>query len=412
MNVGFVSTRLAGTDGVSLETAKLATILRTMGHRVFYCAGELDPDSPPGLLIPEMHFAHPQVRRIHDETFVGPASPDLKNRLVAFADQLKNAIASFVDRFSIDLLFPENVLALPMHPPLGLALSRFIAERGIRTVAHHHDFYWERVRFAAPAWPALLADHFPPNLPTMRHLVINRLAQEELKLRHGISAWVLPNIFDFEAPQPDPNPFSADLRQALGIGDSDLLFLQPTRVVPRKGIELSINLLQRLADPRCVLVISHQAGDEGMSYLSQLKELASQSGVAFLYAAERFGPTRRTTADGTKVYNLWDAYQHADFVTYPSLVEGFGNALLETIYFRLPAMVNRYPVYVADIAPKGFRFIEIEGTITDETVAQVRSLLENPARRQAIVEHNIALARQHYSYSVARKLIEEVLTEF
>ena len=55
MNIGFISTRLAGTDGVSLETAKLAAVLRRMGHDIFYCAGELDGDVP-GLLAPELHF--------------------------------------------------------------------------------------------------------------------------------------------------------------------------------------------------------------------------------------------------------------------------------------------------------------------------------------------------------------------
>jgi hypothetical protein len=41
-NIGFISTRLAGTDGVSLETAKWAEILEEMGYACFYFPGELD----------------------------------------------------------------------------------------------------------------------------------------------------------------------------------------------------------------------------------------------------------------------------------------------------------------------------------------------------------------------------------
>ena len=70
-------------------------------------------------------------------------------------------------------------------------------------------------------------------------------------------------------------------------------------------------------------------------------------------------------SDGTKTHSQWDAYLHADLVTYPSLVEGFGNSLLETIYFCLPAIVSQYPVHAADIAPPGFDFVEIDGEITD-----------------------------------------------
>lgn len=56
MKIGFISTWLAGTDGVSLETAKWATVLERMGHQVFYCAGELETGGPPGRSIPELHF--------------------------------------------------------------------------------------------------------------------------------------------------------------------------------------------------------------------------------------------------------------------------------------------------------------------------------------------------------------------
>ena len=42
MNIGVIATRLAGTDGVSLESAKLVKIAEQFGHTVFYCAGELD----------------------------------------------------------------------------------------------------------------------------------------------------------------------------------------------------------------------------------------------------------------------------------------------------------------------------------------------------------------------------------
>ena len=43
-NVGFVSTRFAGTDGVSLETAKWADVFEGVGFSCFYFAGSsIDP---------------------------------------------------------------------------------------------------------------------------------------------------------------------------------------------------------------------------------------------------------------------------------------------------------------------------------------------------------------------------------
>lgn len=124
--------------------------------------------------------------------------------------------------------------------------------------------------------------------------------------------------------------------------DDQLLVLQPTRVIPRKGIELAVELLAHLQAFKPVLVITHKAGDEGMAYLHQLQALAAEKGVDLRYVAEIVDDHRGMTADGRKIYALWDTYPHADFVTYPSFIEGFGNALIETIYFKLPALVNRY----------------------------------------------------------------------
>jgi len=76
---------------------------------------------------------------------------------------------------------------------------------------------------------------------------------------------------------------------------------------------------------------------------------------------------------------------------------GFGNALLETIYFRKPALVNRYAVYRADIAPKGFRFIESDGRITPRTVGRVQELLDDTEAQREMTEHNYRLAGRHYS---------------
>jgi len=412
MRIGFVSTRLAGTDGVSLETAKLAAILRSMGHAVFYCAGELEPDGPQGFLVPEMHFTHPQARRIHDEAFIGPAPEDLRLRIAAMAEALRAQLAAFVDRFSIDVLFPQNALAIPMHIPLGVALADFIAETGIPTLAHHHDLYWERERFARCAVPEILAHAFPPDLPSIRHLVINSLAQKALSERKGLTSVVLPNIFDFSTPPPEPDAFAADLRPALGLAAGDRFILQPTRVVPRKGIALSIELLRQLGDPRCKLVITHHAGDEGLDYLAHLQVLAEDSGVDLRYVAERFAPGRTRASDGTKRYSLWDAYPQADFVTYPSLVEGFGNAFLEAVYFRKPLLVNRYAVYQADIGPLGFQCVEIDGAVTAQAVAETQRLLEDAALRAQVTAHNFEIARQHFSYEAVVPALEKLLSSF
>lgn len=432
MNIGFISTRIAGTDGVSLEIAKLAVILRRLGHDCCYCAGELDAWAAPGLLVPEMHFTHPEAAWIHDHCFgTTKARDDLAERIDAMAAQLRVAIKRFVDEYRVDVLFIQNALSIPMQVPLGVALTDFIAETGMPTLAHNHDLAWERERFTVNCIPGILARCFPPALPSVQHLTINSLAQQALWERKGIKAALLPNIFDYATAAPAMNKFNRDLRSDLGLTDDHLLILQPTRVIPRKGIELAIELVRRLREPQHrarllgkepVLVISHHAGDEGLAYLEKLHALAGQAGVPLIYAGEHFAAEPglvdgHAGAGSPRPYALWDAYLHADFVTYPSLIEGFGNALLETLYFKLPALVNRYAVYAADIAPHGFDLVEIDvqddpaslAAIGDETVEAVIEAMMDPVRRRRMVEWNYGLASQRYSFEAVTPLLASLL---
>jgi glycosyltransferase involved in cell wall biosynthesis len=413
MRIGFLSTRLAGTDGVSLETAKLAKICRDLGHETFFCAGELDPDLT-GHLAPLMHFTHPDIQAIQAQCFgTSEAAPGLLERIQRLADGLKVEVARFVDNFAIDRLVIQNAHAIPMNVPLGLALADFVEERAFPTLAHHHDFYWERERFTVNCIQPLLDRAFPAVLPTIRHMVINSPAQASLRQRTGADSVVIPNIFDFAQAAPGITPANRDLRQRLGLTDEDLLILQPTRVIPRKGIELSIDFMARIQQPQFaaqrlgknpVLVISHHAGDEGMDYLRRLQAQAEEQGVRLIYAAHLFA-----AQPGPDQYSLWDAYIHADFVTYPSLYEGFGNALLETLYFRLPALVNHYAVYTADIHPLGFDLVEIHGAITEQSVTDSLAAMMDPVRRRRMTEHNYQLAREHYAYESVAPILAEVI---
>ena len=61
-NIGFVATRLEGTDGVSLEAAKWADVFEENGGNCYYFAGMLDRPADRSFLSPEAHFRHPDIR--------------------------------------------------------------------------------------------------------------------------------------------------------------------------------------------------------------------------------------------------------------------------------------------------------------------------------------------------------------
>jgi len=120
----------------------------------------------------------------------------------------------------------------------------------------------------------------------------------------------------------------------------------------------------------------------------------------------------RSHDNGVKIYDLADAYAHTDFITYPSVYEGFGNALIEAFYFRKPVLVNRYSIFVTDIEPKGFRVITMNGYLTKDVVAHVQKVISDPVYREEMVDHNYELGKAFFSYSVLRRMLRTLITNF
>ena len=412
-NIGFVSTRFAGTDGVSLESSKWADILQQSGHRCFWFAGALDRKPDESLHVPEAHFQTEQNQWINARVFgqKGRKQP-VTQTIHDLRTHLKFKLHEFIKQFDIDLLIAENALTIPLHVPLGLALTETVAETQLPTIAHHHDFYWERVRFSVNAVSDYIRMAFPPNLNNIRHVVINSAAQEQLAHRTGIASTIIPNVLDFENPPKVSRKRTEVFRQSIGLEPDDRVILQPTRIVQRKGIEFAIELVKELKNDRNKLVISHEAGDEGLEYAEWLKEYACEHGVDLrLVSIQIADPWNGNGNKGGK-YSLWDVYPYADFITYPSLYEGFGNAFLEAIYFKKPMLINRYANFVRDIEPLGFDLAVMDGFLSKKTVQSVINIIESSQRRKKMVNGNYTIAAQHYSYSVLRNQLSAIMKSF
>jgi mannosylglucosylglycerate synthase len=412
-NIGFVSTRFSGTDGVTLEASKWATVFQQCGHDFFWFAGMSDRKPERSFLIPEAFFQHEKNQWINDRV-IGKERRDatVTDAIYDLKTYLKKQLKEFIHTFNINLLVAENILTIPMHIPLGIALTEIIAETQIPTIAHHHDFYWERTRFAVNAVGDYLRMAFPPNLPHIQHVVINSAAQEELALRTGISAVIIPNVQDFENPPVADEQQTEAFWRSIGLQTDDVMILQPTRIIQRKGIEHAVELVEELHDSRYKLVISHEVGDEGFEYAEWLKDDARQRGVDLRLVNIHMSDPMNPDVNQHDRYSLWDIYPHADFITYPSLYEGFGNAFLEAVYFKKPLLINRYATFVRDIEPKGFDLIEMDGYLTHQTVEKVKEVLESSQRCQKMVTINYEIASRHYSFTVLRRWLNILLTNF
>ena len=133
LNVGFVSFRFEGTDGVSLETAKWAKILEEMGHTCFYFSGLSDRPESHSVVVPEAYFRHPEIREHYYRFFRDVVrAPEDTTWIHQRREYFRQHLARFIEKFSIDLLIPQNLLSFPLNIPLTLALTELIAHRAVK----------------------------------------------------------------------------------------------------------------------------------------------------------------------------------------------------------------------------------------------------------------------------------------
>jgi glycosyltransferase involved in cell wall biosynthesis len=478
--IGIFHYQVGQTDGVSLEIDKWKRVLEEMGHTVHLCAGDLG--TVEGTLVEEMYHHRPDAKRLYHNTFGElrdyPNDAAYRAELLGLADVIERKVRDFVGEKGIDFLIPQNVWSVAASPAVAIALARVMRDLQLPALAHNHDFYWEQTKVALTCATAIeLADKYlPPRDPLARHVVINSLAQRELAERKGIESTIVPNIFDFDAlPWPcgishiptqtlqsrpipqgwQPDEYNQDFRARIGLRENDVFILQATRIVQRKGIELAVDFVRALDSPerraqlkarglydgrsfdddsRIVLVLAGYARDDLTGgYLSRLKQKIERAGIDALFIEEMVGG-RRQARDGQKIYSLWDTYVFADFVTYPSLWEGWGNQFLEALRARLPLMLFEYPVYQADIKDKGFRVVslgpsassghgsEIQGQddlglvqiapeVIEAAADQAVELLTDARLRQETVEHNFQLGRQHYSLEALRGYLAQLIKD-
>ncbi len=450
-NIGIFHYQVGGTDGVSLEIEKWKLILEGMGHTVHLIGGDLG--TAQGILVKEMFHHLPESKRLNQNTFMRLSdfdAPGYREELDRMAEEIAARFREVIQEKEIDLILAENVWCVAANPAVAPALEIVRQELGLPAVAHNHDFYWERregFSLTCSGAVELVDKYLPPHDPTIKHSVINSLAQTELLERKGINSVVVPNVFDFATPSWKKDSYNSDLREKIGLGENDLVLLQATRIVSRKGIELAIDFAKAINTPerrkilqekgfydgrkftdesRIVLVLAGYARDDASGGYKELLTKKAKNGNVELLYIEDWVDADRSTREGQKIYSLWDTYTMADLVTYPSLWEGWGNQFLEAVKAKLPLLLFEYPVYIKDIKDKGFQVISLGDQIRDydeDGLARVESLkieeaadqaiilLTNAEQREQVVEHNFNVGLQHYSMEALKGYLEPLFTD-
>ncbi len=371
--------------GVEEVVRQQASLFRRHFHPVKIVAGAGGPftDEYPVEINPKLGSRYERVARAQE---IGREDPRTLDRVT---DEVHAYLAETLAGFEV--VIAHNVLAMAYNLPLARALHRLADEGAIRVVAWNHDspFFYDHMapRLAHPVWEILRRHN-----PNVTYVTITEARREQFQALYGPGAeiHVVPNGIDpIRFFRLDPTTVRVIQEQRLF--EADFLLVHPSRLHPRKNIELSIRVVRALQDrglkARLLLTGAYDPHEEKtLAYYRTLRTLARDLGVlddVLIMAEYRFRSGERLTADRITIRDL---YLLADVLFLPSLQEGFGIPLLEAGMIKLP-------IVCSDIPP----FREIGG----DNVTYF-GLDESP---EAIAEKVLAIARSNNTQSMFRHVI-------
>ena len=440
MKIALAHFRTGQTDGVSLEMDKWRQVLEEMGHQVVYISGTPAAEIQIEELFykneKNLKFVDNAYRALKDYSSAKELQAEIESEAVKIAEKLERKIKAA----GIELLIPNNIFSLGWNLPAAIAFKQVIEKLELKTIAHHHDFYWERDLYSSPVCDFvndILREYFPPRLKEIEHLVINKIAQKELKKRKGLKSTVVPNVFDFKQPLWKADSYNQDLRSKLGIKEDDIVVLHATRIAERKAIELAIEFTDRLQredlsgtlydgkefnKENKIVFLLPGLTENNSEYLRFLTKEAKKHNLKIIWADDLFAHQRAKKGE-KKIYSLWDSYVISDLITYTSIKEGWGNQLLEALFAKKPLVVFEYPVFKSDIKEYNLNlaslgsnykeredgYIKIEEEKFKPAIKKAKKYLKDKSYRQQAVEENFKIASENFSYQRLEELLKKLI---
>ena len=227
-----------------------------------------------------------------------------------------------------DLVFVHNVCTMPFDLRLTDAVSSVAARLPlVRFICWVHDL------------AAQSSDDFASR--RFEYVAVSEYRRHQFQQRIGEDCRVIPNGVDPVRSLDLTKPVTRLLRERQ-LFAKEAVLLHPTRVLPRKNIELSLAVTAALRDSGadvCTLITAapdryNRGAAEYACTLRRLrKELKIENEVVFLH--DHF---EVTDADLASLFRV------ADALLFPSREEGFGLPVLE-------GAIHRLPVFCADQPP-------------------------------------------------------------
>ncbi|MDP7037850.1 MAG: phosphodiester glycosidase family protein [Myxococcota bacterium] len=239
---------------------------------------------------------------------------------------------------------------------------------------------------------------------------------------------------------PSPVVLGGKTPEAFSFRRANLIFLQPTRILERKRIELNFDLLEKLVaqekfakhlashqNLKVTLLVSGPYTKSHASYCALLvktfrrfrrrlsKDMRNRFFLAFKFGKETSAFLEKQRKKPVKIEQL---YGVSHFVMLPSQTEGRGLPILESASTGVPILVHRYEPEEVFAEVKGehldksmrLQLFEFSGEhFPQKLVDNIAHVLLNPEERESLIEHNREVVRKRFSISALVSAFDPIL---
>lgn len=223
------------------------------------------------------------------------------------------------------------------------------------------------------------------------HFTTEQEQAEAAVLRLGTRGFVAPHGIETPARLPDAR---GRLRERLGVPAETKIVLFLSRLHPKKGLEVLIPALARVADPQLVFVLAGSA--ESPTFDTQVGRWLAESGLAVRTRRAGFasGEWKQILLEGADVFAL------------TSHSENFGIAVIEAMAAGLPVVVTPGVALAEEVARHE------TGLVTaldiDAVAAAFIELLADAGRREAMGRNGQRLVHERFTWPVAaRRIVDQ-----
>jgi len=392
-------------SGVDILIKDQARLFRHFGYKVDIIAGiarQFRKDIPVHI-IRRINPKHPLVFRVRQELEKGIVSPVFKK----LETSLYKSVKKYLWENHIGIVILHNVMTRHYNLALTSALAELIQDlpqikfyAWVHNISCFDDPYFglnPKLKKIHP-WKVLLTRQ-----SNLTYLCISNYLKKNLLGSFGQDGikkiYIIPNLHDipkFLGLTPAMRAFYdlIDGRQ------SDLIACLPVRAVPRKNLELAVEIAREIVARgiKFKLILTANIDYkrvENLQYYNKIKNMvATYKLTGNIFFLEEYFQKYFTTVQPKKPkpgIPIPEVYLISDFLLMTSVIEEFGLPILEAGLMRCPIFASDIPVFreIGTTNINYFSLSERPGKIAEFILAKMKSMPQAYFYRKVINKYSL-----------------------